>query len=230
MTLGPHFRGARAALFAAVCVLFAVLGHVLMSDMAVPWAAILPALGAAGVTGWALTARERAFRTVLATVLGVQAVLHAWFSLAQVVLRPASAGGGSIAEQWLNHVLCRAPMPPMDGHAQHTMPGMASMPGMAMDSVHSGVGTASVGMLSAHLLAALFCGLWLAFGERAVFQCLRACAAWIVAPLRLPGALPAPYDRPRVRADSPHTSGGPRQLLLAHAITSRGPPAGTAVL
>ncbi|QHY98795.1 hypothetical protein SSPS47_27185 [Streptomyces sp. S4.7] len=226
MTSGPYFRRARAALFAAVCVLFAVLGHVLMSEMTIPWAAMLPAFGAVGVTGWALTGRERGFRTVLTATLAVQAVLHAWFSLAQVVLRPDSAGG-SLAEQWLGHVLCRAPMAPMDGHAQHAMPGM---PGTAMDSGHSAAGTASLGMLSAHLLAALLCGIWLAFGERAAFQCIRACAGWIVAPLRLPGVLPTPPDRPRVRAGSSHGTCGPRRLLLAHAITSRGPPTGTAVL
>ena len=55
-------------------------------------------------------------------------------------------------------------------------------------------GTSSFGMLAAHLLAALLCGLWLAHGERAAFRILRAVAGWLAAPLRL---LLAPARRRR---------------------------------
>ncbi|WP_329388628.1 hypothetical protein [Streptomyces sp. NBC_01716] len=219
----------RAALFAAVGVLLAALGHVLMSGMTVPWPAVLVACAITGLTGWVVTGRERGFPVVLSSVVAVQALLHAWFALAQVTRRPAGTGGGSIMEQWVRHVLCQAPAATMADHTHQAMPGMPAMPDtMAMGSGQSA--TTSLAMLSAHLLAAVLCGLWLAFGERAAFQCLRACAGWVVAPLRLPGALPAPSVLPRVRADSPHTVRGSRQLLLADAITSRGPPTGTAVL
>ncbi|WP_342791266.1 hypothetical protein [Streptomyces montanus] len=104
--------------------------------------------------------------------------------------------------------------------------GMSSMAhaGHVMD------GMSSTGMLSAHLAAALVCGLWLAHGERAAFRILRVLAGWLVAPLRLLLRPPLPPHRPRVRARRRRSDRALRQLLLVHAITSRGPPAGTAVL
>ncbi|MGW2398893.1 hypothetical protein ACWCYY_20295 [Kitasatospora sp. NPDC001664] len=85
------------------------------------------------------------------------------------------------------------------------------------------------GMLAAHLVAALLLGLWLAAGERAVFRLGRTVAAWLFAPvlLLLRAFAPATPPRPRRRPDpAPRL----RLLLLVHAITSRGPPPGTAVL
>ncbi|MFD0395851.1 hypothetical protein ACFQ3Z_42470 [Streptomyces nogalater] len=87
----------------------------------------------------------------------------------------------------------------------------------------------STGMLTAHLLAALLCGLWLAHGERAAFRILRALAAWLLAPLRLILRLPVPPYRPRVRARPDRSDGTLRRLLLTRAVTSRGPPTGSAV-
>jgi hypothetical protein len=84
-------------------------------------------------------------------------------------------------------------------------------------------------MLAAHLLAAVLCGLWLAYGERAAFRILRAAAGWLAAPLRLLLALPVTPDRPRVHLRRRRSDRAPRLLLLVHAITSRGPPVGTAV-
>ncbi|MFD7880550.1 hypothetical protein ACFV5G_41920, partial [Streptomyces sp. NPDC059766] len=91
-----------------------------------------------------------------------------------------------------------------------------------------GGGSSSYGMLVAHLLAAALCGLWLAYGEKAVFRILRTVAGRLAAPLRLLLALPAPADRPRLGVGRPRSDRAPRLLLLVHAITSRGPPAGTA--
>ncbi len=84
------------------------------------------------------------------------------------------------------------------------------------------------GMLAAHLLAALLCGLWLAYGEKAAFRILRAAAGRLAAPLRLLLALPAPPERPRLRLGRGGADRVPR-LFLVHAITSRGPPVGPAV-
>ncbi|GGV56014.1 hypothetical protein GCM10010277_56810 [Streptomyces longisporoflavus] len=123
------------------------------------------------------------------------------------------------------------PMP-----AVPAMPDMSSMSSMSsmehmdhMGGGHDMSGMSPTGMLAAHLLAALLCGLWLAHGERAAFRVARAFAGWLVAPLRVPLALPAPAHRPRVRPRLHRSAGRPRQLLLVHVITSRGPPAGTAV-
>ena len=68
-------------------------------------------------------------------------------------------------------------------------------------------------MLAAHLLAALLCGLWLAYGERAAFRVLRAVAGWLAAPLRLPLASPrTPHRPPRVRV---------RRAVRSPCVTSR---------
>jgi len=95
---------------------------------------------------------------------------------------------------------------------------------------HETGGASSFGMLAAHLLAALLCGVWLAYGERAAFRTLRAVAGRLVAPLRLLLALPVPPHRPRIRVRRGFSDRAPRRLLLVHAITSRGPPVGTAVV
>lgn len=116
------------------------------------------------------------------------------------------------------------PMRSMD--STHAMSSMDSLPATG----HTMGGMSSTGMLAAHLLAALLCGLWLAHGERAAFRMLRAVAGWLAAPLLLPLSLPAPPHRPRIRARRSRAARLPLRLLLASTITSRGPPAGTAVL
>ncbi|MFD5700788.1 hypothetical protein [Streptomyces lasiicapitis] len=117
----------------------------------------------------------------------------------------------------------------------HDMAGMGDMGSGAggMDGMHSGHdmgGMSPLGMLAAHLLAALLCGLWLAYGERAAFRVGRAVAGWIVAPLRLALRLPPPPHRPRLRPRRDFRARNARRLLLVHAITSRGPPLGIAVI
>ncbi|MGW1772038.1 hypothetical protein [Streptomyces sp. NPDC002104] len=83
----------------------------------------------------------------------------------------------------------------------------------------------SLGMLAAHLLAALLSGLWLAYGERAIFRILRALPAVIFRPRRLlSAALPTPQDRTRIRAVRRRDERAPRQLRVTHSIVSRGPP------
>jgi hypothetical protein len=92
---------------------------------------------------------------------------------------------------------------------------------------HSMAGMSSGGMVVAHVVAAALCGVWLAYGERAVFAVLRSVALRILVTLRLLWHPPTTPHAPRVRpADSPAPL---RELLLVHAITSRGPPRGLAV-
>ncbi|MEU8226127.1 hypothetical protein [Kribbella sp. NPDC048915] len=101
------------------------------------------------------------------------------------------------------------------------------MPGHGMHEMHM-TGTSSVGMLLAHLGAALLCGLWLAYGERAAFAVLRALAHLILLVLRLPVTVQLTAHRPRLRAV--HSPTPYADLLLGHAITSRGPPRGIAAV
>ncbi|WP_217236093.1 hypothetical protein [Streptomyces sp. AC555_RSS877] len=231
MTAGWGSRTVRAAVFAAVCVLLAALGHVVMSGSHVPGSVLAAGFAVTGAVGWGLSGRERGLPLVLAVVVTVQTLLHTAFSLAQSA-SGASASGSPAPDTGSPHMgSAHMGSPHMD--SAHT--GSLSMDGMAsMDMSHTGhstgVDTSSFGMFAAHLLAALLCGLWLAHGERAAFRILRAVAGWLAAPLRLLPALPAIPDRPRPRRRRPHTDQAPRLLLLVHAITSRGPPLGTAVV
>ncbi len=176
------FRAARAVMFTAVCVLLAVLGHVVMSGQAIPWWAVVPASASIAAAAWILADRERSVPFVVVGTVVAQTELHIVFTLAQS-LQPA----------------------PMHHH-------------------HDVAGTASVGMLAAHLIAALLCGLWLAYGENATFAVLRSAADRILLLLQpWSNVVTWPQLRP-----TPSTA-PPRQHLLADAITSRGPPRGTAV-
>jgi hypothetical protein len=116
-------------------------------------------------------------------------------------------------------------------HGHHAV--VAAPEAMATASAMGGHdigGMMSGGMAAAHLLAALLCGLWLSYGERAAFRLLRAVAGWFVAPLRLALLLPTPSHRPRVRPRRIHRARPLPRFLLVHALTSRGPPSGCAVL
>ncbi|WSQ13670.1 hypothetical protein OG604_41345 [Streptomyces sp. NBC_01231] len=238
MTAGWCSRTLRAAVFAAVCVLLAALGHVVMSGSHVPAWALAAGVAGTGLTGWCLAGRERGLPLIVTAVVAAQTALHSAFSLAQ----PASAahtghGMASLKARFTGmgstHVnppdMGPPDMGPMNTHS------MTSMDMSHMDVGHMShtgsplVGSSSFGMLAVHLLAALLCGLWLAYGEKAAFRILRAVAGWLAAPLRLLLALPVTPDRPRVRARRRHSDRAPR-LLLVHAITSRGPPLGTAVV
>ncbi|MET9464827.1 hypothetical protein ABZY44_08370 [Streptomyces sp. NPDC006544] len=153
---------------------------------------------------------------------------------------PAPAGGGGGHAQHALHAVhamadgvMTADGTMADG-AMPTAPSMAmplpmAMP-MPMSAGHDSGAMSPVGMLAVHLLAALFCGLWLAYGERGAFRVLRAVAARLLVPLRLFFRLPAPAHRPRVRFGRDLRARVPRGLLLADALTSRGPPHGTAVI
>lgn len=236
MTAGWCSRTVRAAVFAVVCVLLAALGHVMMSGGTVPWWALGGSGALIGGAGWCLAGRERGLPLIVSAVVAAQAVLHSVFSLAQ------SSGSlgvwGAAASVFTGHDMNSMPMGPMSmsSMSRNSVPmdstRIDAMDMGVMDHLgHAADGTSSsLGMLAAHLLAALLCGLWLAHGERAVFRVLRALAGLLAAPLRLPLALPAPVSRPRPRVRRDRSARAPRRLLLVHAITSRGPPAGTAVV
>lgn len=227
MTPGRCCRAFRAALFAAVCVLLASLGHLLMSGRTVPWWATAAAVAATGAVAWILSDRERGLLAVTSATVAVQAALHTGFTLAQAAVGPSTD---------------RPPPPGAGGHAHHTAHAMADSSGMTvqmqaqmhmpmpMPAGHDTGSTSPTGMLAAHLLAALLCGLWLAYGEQGAFRVLRALAGLLLVPLRWALRPPAPAGRPRPRV-SPGLRARPlRGLLLVHAITSRGPPPGTAVM
>ncbi|AZS88894.1 hypothetical protein ELQ87_35155 [Streptomyces griseoviridis] len=237
MTVRGWCRTVRAGVFAAVCVVLAALGHATMSGASVPWWAMAAGAAATGAAGWLLAGRERGRAVIVAVVTAAQAVLHETFSLAQT-LTPARGAGSTSMHATLTH---STPTHSMDMHSMEMpMPSMGGMDmgagahavgGMAgLHQAHGMSGAASVGMFAAHLVAAVLCGLWLAHGERAVFQVLRATAAWLAAPLRLLVALPAPADRPSAHRRRAPAADAPVRLLLVSSLTFRGPPAGAAVV
>ncbi|MFD6290818.1 hypothetical protein [Streptomyces sp. NPDC060205] len=256
MTAGWGVRTVRAAVFAVVCVLLAALGHVLMSGAPVAWWAMTAGTVATGGAGWCLAGRERGLPLIVSVVVVTQGLLHWSFSLAQSMAGPATGPVASGRGTGSAHMASMHAMEATDVSATNmSAPDVGSMSSMGhmgsghmaadhmgaghMDAAHMGSdamsqsahamdGTSSLGMLAAHLLAALLCGLWLAYGERAAFRILRAVAGRLVAPLRLLLALPTPPHRPRVRARRDSSDRSPRRLLLVHAITSRGPPVGSA--
>ncbi|MFG2640679.1 hypothetical protein ACGFYP_06850 [Streptomyces sp. NPDC048370] len=230
-------------MFAAACVLLTATGHVLMSDTSVPGWALAAAFAATGGAAWCLAGRERGPVGITAAAVAVQGALHTCFSLAQ-------AGTASAPGSWLSYLTSGASGPAsatttwtgtgtgtattVGAHSSHAAMGhdhMAHDPmGLAPMSGHDMADMSPSGMLAAHLLAALLCGLWLAHGERAAFRVLRALAALLLAPLRLVLRLPAPPHRPRIRARREERARRLRQLLLAHVLTSRGPPPAAAAL
>lgn len=209
-------RALRAAMFAALCVLLAATGHLLMSGAPVPWWALSVAFPGTAATAWALAGRERGLLAVTTAAVAVQAVLHAGFTLSQSLVG----------------------VPEATAHTHHAMHGAtdsaSAMTGATGGPLSAGVHEAGAmsptGMTAAHLLAAVLCGLWLAHGERAVFRVVRAVAGRLWTPLRLLLRTAVPAHRPPVRIRRRRRSRAPRRLFLVHAITSRGPPAGTAVL
>ncbi|MDX2745210.1 hypothetical protein EES45_29825 [Streptomyces sp. ADI97-07] len=236
MTPGRCCRAVRAVVFAAACVLLTALGHIVMSATAVPWWVLAVAVAATAAAAWVFTRRERGLLFVASAAVVVQAVLHSAFSLAQAAVRPSLPDGASFARRWTRYLLCEthgsAPAGmavPGAGEMHHPGPD-GLMDHAVMSAGHDMAGLSSTGMLAAHLLAALLCGLWLACGERAVFRLLRACAGWLVAPFRLVLHLPVPADRPRVRARRSHRAHPLRQLLLVHIVGTRGPPSRIAVI
>uniref|UniRef100_A0AAU2VB69 Uncharacterized protein n=1 Tax=Streptomyces sp. NBC_00003 TaxID=2903608 RepID=A0AAU2VB69_9ACTN len=216
-------------------------------------------LGAFAVTGavaWCAAGRQRGVAAIAGGQVAAQGALHVLFAKTQPM---AGMPGMAHASDPTSMPM---PMPTMtcgmryahlmpdspDSHAMQDMqdmPGMEGMAGMAGDSMAGAAGqaqamavdaaahTMSGGMLAAHLLAALICGIWLWRGEAAAFRLARAVGALGVLaarPLRRALALvrtcvPAP-PRP-VRRPRPHHRPRPRLrgAVHSHAFIRRGPPA-----
>ncbi|WP_327356593.1 hypothetical protein [Streptomyces sp. NBC_01304] len=208
-------RALRAALFAAVCVTLAAVGHSSMSAHDIPTPALLGSFGVTGPLAWLAGGRRRGVWTIGAGLLGVQGALHLMFA--------GAMGHGSSGGPGHDHAAMDMPMSDaaaMPGSEPTSMPMPMSMP-MADEAslLHS-----SLGMLAAHLLAALVCALWLARGERAFFQLLRALGALAFTPLRLLHAVVEPPAAPRQGPPPRRRQARPRTAELAHAVSRRGPP------
>ncbi|MBT2366434.1 hypothetical protein J7E88_14240 [Streptomyces sp. ISL-10] len=192
-------RALRAALFAAVAVILAAIGHLSQSAHDVPASGLFAALGVTAVAGWCAAGRRRGACSIGAGLLAVQGALHLLFS-----------GAGRTPST-------SAPTPTPHHHAWHGQ----------YDTAQTAVETFDTGMLAVHLLATAGCALWLAHGEAAFFRYARAALAFAFTPLRLLLAVvPLPAPRPAARPAA-EASGvrRPGVLVLAHTVIRRGPPA-----
>ncbi|WP_435186716.1 hypothetical protein [Streptomyces sp. bgisy126] len=214
-------------MFAAVCVLLAATGHILMSGQGVPARTLFLAFTATMAVTWALAGRERGLLTVTAASVVVQSALHTAFSWSQPTMSmpttmPMSMGDVHAAHAHMSHAAM--------GHGDMTSSvGMISEAPAGHDMADM---SSSFGMLSAHLLAALLSGLWMAYGEQAAFRLLLAASLRLFRPLvpLLASFVPVTRNRPRFRPVRAGDERAPRQLLLAHSVISRGPPQALAVL
>jgi hypothetical protein len=201
MSASPAVRGLRAAVFAVVCVLLAAAGHRLGTGVDPPrWADGAGFLGVFGA-GWGLGVRERSQRGIGAVVLGTQGTLHLGFE--------AAAGPSAVPDA-------------VGGGTHRHLARTSRLLGGAVEHAHEML----TPVTAAHLLAALVAAWWLRRGEAAVWGLLRQ-AADAVPPagglwrLAVPVALPAsPGGAPRASV----RLGMPRQALLRHSVTGRGPP------
>ncbi|MFD3804713.1 hypothetical protein ACFWSF_16835 [Streptomyces sp. NPDC058611] len=250
-------RATRAALFAAVCVALGAAGHAHMSGTDVPIAGLLGAFGVTAGLAWLGAGRRRGPVGITAALLAVQGVLHLVFSGSQTAQAPPAAAPG----HGHDHAAAAAPtaavtadatgaagtsgMPGTPGAAgAGAMDGMADTAGVAdlgstagagaMDGVAGMVamaGHGGFGMLAAHVLAGLFCALWLARGEAAVFRLARvlgSAALHAARPLARAVALVRARVVPVPAPPAPRPAHvRPRRLrgaVHAHAVVRRGPP------
>ncbi|MEU5766525.1 hypothetical protein ABZ782_11450 [Streptomyces asoensis] len=119
MSAGWGVRTTRAAVFAAVCVLLAALGHVLMSGSTVPWWTLSAGFAVTGGAGWLLAGRERGLAPVVSVVVVAQGALHSAFSWGSAAAPDSGTG-------------LPAPRDPGGTNA------MSGMSGMSMGSTHMG--------------------------------------------------------------------------------------------
>lgn len=193
-------RALRAAIFAAVCVTLAAMGHSFMSAHEVSFGVLTAAFAVLTGLSWLAGGRRRGIGFIGSAVLTAQGALHMTFSAVGTHDAMPSRGHGP-------------------GHATAGMGAGADMGVGEGDSGFAGTvlaaaGDISPGMLAAHLLAGAVCALWLARGEAAFFRLGRTVAAFAFTPLRLllavprPLAVPPPPVRPRHRTRAPHRPRG----------------------
>ncbi|MEU6579418.1 hypothetical protein [Nocardia sp. NPDC046763] len=110
----------------------------------------------------------------------------------------------------------------------HLWFGLAPMSGGQMNhggGMGDGASAGSITMIAAHSLAAMFCGIWLWRGERALFALLRALYARFFVPMLLVYLHPSvPAGLPAGRMEE-HRVPKPSETLLRHVLARRGPPA-----
>lgn len=221
----PTLRAARAAVFAALCVLVGAVGHDAFSVGAIPIWALLVGGGAVFLVVAPLTQRERGLPAILALMGAVQVGLHELFAAAQ---RSADHMSMPMAMSMPTHTPPRGEF--WCGHTEppgvtHVMQNVA-MPGAPMTAAahHH---TMTAGMWLAHITAALVAAWWLRRGEAAVWSLARTLGLALIAPLVLLVVTLVAWTPPR-QASAVAAEGRNRRLgpgrLLRFELARRGPP------
>lgn len=206
-------------MFATVCTLLAIAGHMAAGRAAVAPRAIIVGFVALYLVAWVLTGTERSLATILGGLLGGQFMLHALFAAAA-----APAAVAPVAKM-------------LDAHSMHAEGPAGAMTAMAAMTIKPPEASSGAGltMTIAHVMAAVVAAWWLRRGERAAWtlarrtaalaayplRALRSLTAWVVAAAAVLDARPAPtgpYDSTRLI--------GPTGVTLRGPVTRRGPPFG----
>ncbi|MGW2019149.1 hypothetical protein [Streptomyces sp. NPDC001927] len=202
-----------------------------MSAHEIPAGSLYAAFAVTGGIAWLAGGRRRGPVAIAGGLAAVQTALHLIFSAGQ------GHGGGTSRHTATDHsatMTDAAITDPAMAHMAATDPTTAHAAldpaaGHAMDSamamtMGAGGSHSSLGMLAAHLLAAVVCGLWLARGEAALFALARTVAALAFTPLRLLLAVVRVPEPPRSVRPRPRTRRRPHDVVLAHSLSRRGPP------
>lgn len=250
---GRDVRILRAAVFAAVCVVLAAVGHALGSCASIPLWTLGAGFLAVLAVAVPLAGRERTLPGIAALLALGQTVLHSLFGLGQhggEATRAATSADATLVAQ-AARILCgttTAAISPAEAHKILTearlRPASAHPRHPAETVTESASLLPSLPMLLGHLLAAVAAGYLLRRGdialgrlvelsahpvaEAALVRSLRAALA-LVRTLRagLPGT-------PRTGPRPPRTAelAPPRlhEAALQHTVVRRGPPAGAPAL
>ncbi|WP_371495203.1 hypothetical protein OG871_07400 [Kitasatospora sp. NBC_00374] len=239
----------RSGAFAALCVALAACAHVSMTPAELPSRWLALAFAGVMACSWLAAGRRRGPLAVTGWMLAVQGALHQLFDGVQqtpglqagkpdwVALLLCEAGPvrGRIDPEELARAAGLDPSAvPATLQGMPEMAGMSGMTGMTHTTPVAHLGSAlgdglstahpaSVGMVAAHILAALACALLFCRGDAAVAGVgrLLLALAGIVAPLVLrPTAVRAPLVRRR-----PYERHRPAaEPVLLHVVVRRGPP------
>ncbi|MER6914210.1 hypothetical protein ABT354_21265 [Streptomyces sp. NPDC000594] len=195
-------RALRAALFAAICISLAALGHSYTSGHDLPGSALLPAFPVTWALAWVAARRRRGTVTLGLGLLAAQGGLHLYLARAQLHAMPSGRHPGG-------------------GHPAGGVPDAPAAPELLGPGL---LGPSPVAMVAAHLLAAAFCAVWLARGEAAFLRLAHAVGTLAFAPLRPPVAVAALPSLPGAPVRRRRDDRGRPGRLLGHTLVRRGPP------
>jgi len=227
-TVGRYLRGARAAVFAAVCVGLTAAGHVWMSGDAVPLWAVALAFVALATLGYLLAGRQRGFLPISALMLVGELGQHLLFVSAQGPTTATTSAGETTSIPALPAFLSGRVVPASAwicgmGKSDMTTAGPGSLAARLASDLMTSHGAA--GMVAVHVVAGLLCAWWLRQGEAGVFRLLRTLATLAAPALLLiwPATLVVP-DLLRTRLPGHGFVLRRYNQLLSTVVARRGPP------